>query len=152
MPESKSAEVGREGYDTEVWEEAVHRVKDELDRGTRTVHEEVVEIFSERDVDGEEGTPSYRTTVNKLDKLRKEGRVAKRNIGNTNQWFPQTEDLRDRVLRALRERESGTVEKVAEDLGGVDVDEVEDALRELREDEEVESVEIGSKEIWAPLD
>jgi len=56
-----------------------------------------------------------------------------------------------RVLRALRERDSGTAEKVAED-GGVDIGEVEDALRELREDGEVESVEVGSREIWAPLD
>jgi hypothetical protein len=154
MPESesKSADVGREGYDMEIWEEAVQRVEDRLDRGTAVVHEEVVKIFHERGVKNENKIPTYRTTFGKLEDLRREGEVAKREVGNSNQWLPQTEDLEDRVLRALRERESGTVEKIAEDLGGVDVDEVEDALRELGKDGEVESVEVGSREIWAPLD
>lgn len=152
MPQSKEPDVGREGYDTEIWEEAVHRVKDELDRGTKAVHEEVVEIFDEREVNSEDGKPSYRTTFNKLDELRKEGKVAKRRIGNTIQWFPQTADLKDRVLRALRERESGTVEKISEDLGGVDVEEVECAARELGREGKVESEEIAGKEVWVPLD
>jgi len=152
MPKSKSADVGRDGYDMEVWEEAVRRVEDQLDRGTTAIHDEVVEIFHERGVEDDDEIPTYRTTFSKLEKLRREGKVAKREVANSIMWLPQTEDLKDRVLRALRERESGTVEKVAEDLGGVDVDEVEDALLELREDGDVESVEIGSKEIWATLD
>ena len=152
MPQSQGADVGREGYDKEVWEEAVRRVEDDLDRGTSVIHDEVVEIFSERDVDGEEGTPSYRTTFNKLYELRKEGKVANRRIGNTVQWFPQTEELEDRVLRALRERESGTAEKISENLGGIDVEEVESALRDLRNEDEVESEDIAGKEVWVPLD
>jgi len=152
MPQSKEeADVGRDGYDTEIWEEAVHSVEDELDRGTKTVHEEVVDIFHERGIE-DDGIPSYRTTFNKLDELRREGKVAKRRIGNTSQWFPQTEGLKDRILRALRERESGTVEKISEDLGGVDVDEVESAARELESEGRVESKEIAGKEIWVPID
>ena len=152
MSQPEGADVGREGYDTEVWEEAVHRVEDKLDRGTKTVHEEVVEIFDERGTEAEEGTPSYRTTFNKLDELRKEGKVAKRRIGNTIQWFPQTADLKERVLRVLRERESGTVEKISEDLGGVDIEEVEGAARELERECKVESKEIAGREVWVPLD
>jgi hypothetical protein len=152
MSQSQDAEVGREGYDTEIWEEAVQRVEDQLDRGTAVVHEEVVKIFHERGVEDEDEIPTYRTTFSKLEDLRREGKIAKREVGNSSQWLPQTEDMDDRVLRALRERESGTVEKIAEDLGGIDVDEVEGALCELRKDGEVESVEVGSREIWAPLD
>ena len=152
MPKSKSADVGRDGYDTEVWEKAVQRVEDPLDRSTAAIHDEVVEIFHERGVENEDEIPTYRTTFSKLEKLRKEGKVAKREVANSSMWMPETEGMKGRVLRALRERESGTVEKVSEDLGGVSVDEVEKALRELREEGEVESVEVGSKEIWAPLD
>ena len=152
MPKSRSADVGRDGYDTEIWKEAVERVEDPLDKSTAAIHEKVVEIFHEKGVEDDDEIPTYRTTFTKLENLRKEGKVVKREVANSSMWVPETEGMKGRVLRALRERESGTVEKVAEDLGGVEVDEVEDALRELREAEEVESVEVGSKEIWAPLD
>ena len=152
MSQPQGADVGRDGYDTEIWEEAIQRVEDQLDRGTAAIHDEVVEIFHERGVEDEDEIPSYRTTFTKLENLRREGEVAKREVANAIVWLPQTEDMEERVLRALRDRESGTVEKIAEDLGGVDVDEVESALRELREEGAVESEEIGSKEIWAPLE
>ena len=152
MSQSQDAEVGREGYDTEIWEEAVERVDDPLDKSTSAIHEKVVEIFHERGVEDDAEIPTYRTTFTKLENLRKEGKVVKREVANSSMWVPETEGMKGRVLRVLRERESGTVEKIAEDLGGVDFDEVEDALHELREEDEVESVEVGSREIWAPLD
>jgi hypothetical protein len=152
MPQSQDADVGREGYDTEIWEEAVGRVEDPLDRNTASIHEEVVEIFHERGVEDDDEIPSYRTTFTKLENLRREGKVVKREVANSSMWMPETEGMKGRVLRALRERESGTVEKIAEDLGGIDFDEVENALHGLRDEGDVESVEVGSREIWAPLD
>lgn len=152
MPQSETADVGRDGYDMEIWEEAMNRVEDPSGRSTVAIHDEVVEILYERGVKDEDEIPSYRTTFTKLEKLRREGKVAKRELANSSMWMPETEGMEGRVLRALRKRESGTVEKIAEDLGGVDVDEVEDALGELKEKGDVESVEVGSREIWAPLD
>jgi len=152
MPQSETADVGRDGYDMEIWEEAIERVEGSSGWSTVDIHDEVVEILYERSVEDEDEIPSYRTTFTKLEKLRREGKVAKREVANSSMWMPETEGMEGRVLRALRKRESGTVEKVAEDLGGVDVDEVEDALHELRDEGEVESVEVGSREIWAPLD
>ena len=152
MPQSETADVGRNGYDIEIWEEAIESVDDSSGRSTIDIHEDIVGILHERGVEDEDEIPSYRTTFTKLEKLRRAGKVTKKNAPNSSMWMPETEGMTGRTLRALRERESGTVEKVAEDLGGVDVGEVEDALHELSEDGEVESVEVGSKEIWAPLD
>jgi hypothetical protein len=152
MPQSESSDVGRDGYDTEVWEEAVQRVEDPMDKSTAAIHDEVVEIFHERGAEDDDEIPSYRTTFTKLENLRKEGKITKREVANSSMWVPETKGMRGRVLRTLRDRESGTVEKVAEDLGGVDVNKVKDALRELKEEGDVESEEIGSKEIWAPLE
>ena len=152
MPQSETADVGRNGYDIEIWEEAIESVDDSSGRSTVDIHEDVIEILHERGVEDEDEIPSYRTTFTKLEKLRREGKVTKKNAPNSSIWAKETEGMTGRVLRALRERESGTAEKVAEDLGGVDVNEVEEALHELREDGDVESVEVGSREIWAPLD
>jgi hypothetical protein len=152
MPQSETADVGRDGYDMEIWEEAIERVENPPGRSTVDIHDEVVEILYERGIEDEDEIPSYRTTFTKLEKLRREGKVTKRKAPNSSMWMPETEGMKGRVLRALRERESGTVEKIAEDLGGIDVNEVENALHGLRDEGDVESVEVGSREIWAPLD
>jgi len=90
MPQSETADVGRNGYDIEIWEEAIESVDDSSGRSTIDIHEDIVGILHERGVEDEDEIPSYRTTFTKLEKLRREGKVTKKNAPNSSIWTKET--------------------------------------------------------------
>lgn len=140
--------MGRPPLDPDYWITAVNRVSTQDIQTTTAIHNEVVKIFRDKGIEDEEELPSWRTTYEKLKELEKKDRVQRRDLGNNTEWLPVERDVKEMVLSVLEERDTGTAEKLAEQIEDITTEEVRDCLRVLEDEGQVKSSAIDDREIW----